>query len=941
VGGRRVGGARAGAGAGTTVTGAGAASAASSSWPLALPRRPRRRAPFEQPQSLSSCRPLRASRGGGGGSLLTAARPAAATAAPAATAKAPSPLAPVPALFGPPAGRGAAAAPGPPVDTVILLWFKHDLRTDDHPGLLAVERALRDAAAATAAATKSAKTVGGRRVAAVVPVFALDPSLFAHLALTPDGCGALSASLARLRAGLRAMGGDLVVRWAPDGAAAALGEAAAAACAAVALEAAGRAGSSSSPPPPRGLEVVVVAEREVEHAWIAEQERAAAAVRRAAATATAASAAAAHAVRLRWVEWTAPVWPESAFSPYFRDWRRGRGAPHLPLPAADLVGLVPPLPEALLRLGEGDVPSEAAIAEALVARLLAGGGEVAAAADAGAAPAAGAEAVREIMRAAQAAAAGEGPGADAARRLLSALSPALSSSSDPGEDPLALALAAYLDAGGPTSSSDAAAEAAATTGPLRRALAAFFPPAIAALETPAARGASYAALFGRWAQLGAVSPRAVHALACDWERRRWGGNLSVAALARRLGAPSPAAGAALVASELSDFHAQLAAREAALAGEPVRASTPSALALSMASCGEEEESSPGGCGGGGGPSWSLASADGGAAGAFSPSASFSPAAPPPPPSAWPAGEPQVRSWRWRGALTDYVVALPPVGVPAALAADGSSAPPVVLVHGFGAMSQQAAANARGLAAKGFVVFAPTLPGFGRSEKAALAYSQESWRDFLRDFISRVVGRPAVVAGNSIGGFICASLAADFPTLVRGLVLINSAGPIDAAFSAEAHARAVDEKARKGPPPEPVVRAAVAVLMAYLERSVPGQLKWLYPADPAPARGWLADEIQRAAADARAADVFGAVFYLPPPRALNFLVADMYRGPCLVLQGAADPLNDARGRAAQLGALCPANVDVAVMEGRGHCPHHEDSALANAEMEAWMRRRVLC
>ncbi len=65
------------------------------------------------------------------------------------------------------------------------------------------------------------------------------------------------------------------------------------------------------------------------------------------------------------------------------------------------------------------------------------------------------------------------------------------------------------------------------------------------------------------------------------------------------------------------------------------------------------------------------------------------------------------------------------------------------------------------------VYAPTFPGYGRSEKQSLAYSQELWRDFLRDFVLEVVQRPVIVAGNSIGGFISASLAADYPSLVKG------------------------------------------------------------------------------------------------------------------------------------------------------------------------------
>ena len=66
------------------------------------------------------------------------------------------------------------------------------------------------------------------------------------------------------------------------------------------------------------------------------------------------------------------------------------------------------------------------------------------------------------------------------------------------------------------------------------------------------------------------------------------------------------------------------------------------------------------------------------------------------------------------------------------------------------------------------VYAPTFPGYGRSEKQSLAYSQELWRDFLRDFVLEVVQCPVVVAGNSIGGFISASLAADYPSLVKGM-----------------------------------------------------------------------------------------------------------------------------------------------------------------------------
>ena len=59
----------------------------------------------------------------------------------------------------------------------------------------------------------------------------------------------------------------------------------------------------------------------------------------------------------------------------------------------------------------------------------------------------------------------------------------------------------------------------------------------------------------------------------------------------------------------------------------------------------------------------------------------------------------------------------------------------------------------------------------------LCLPQDLWRDFLADFVLQVARRPVVVAGNSIGGFISASMAADYPGLVDGLILINSAGQI--------------------------------------------------------------------------------------------------------------------------------------------------------------------
>lgn len=277
-------------------------------------------------------------------------------------------------------------------------------------------------------------------------------------------------------------------------------------------------------------------------------------------------------------------------------------------------------------------------------------------------------------------------------------------------------------------------------------------------------------------------------------------------------------------------------------------------------------------------------------------------------------------------MTDYCVSEP--------STTSTSGTAILLVHGFGAFGAQWRDNLEPLAkASGLPVFAPTFPGFGRSEKVAVPYSQNMWTEFLRDFVLQVVRQPVVIVGNSIGGFISTSLAGDYPDLCRGLVLVNSAGPIDPTFNLQSLNQS------RTPPPKLVVDSVSQALFWYLERTIPGTLKWLYPTTPQRADIWLAEEIYRAACDARAVDVFKAVFYLPPPRALNYLINECWRGPTLVLQGALDPLNDSKKRAQQLEDLCPEHVTKVLLQA-GHCPHDEVPQEFNGRLLEWMEVKLL-
>ncbi|KAL4435621.1 hypothetical protein ABPG77_002584 [Micractinium sp. CCAP 211/92] len=283
-------------------------------------------------------------------------------------------------------------------------------------------------------------------------------------------------------------------------------------------------------------------------------------------------------------------------------------------------------------------------------------------------------------------------------------------------------------------------------------------------------------------------------------------------------------------------------------------------------------------------------------------------------------------WRWRGLLTDYLAAEAPAG-----AADPTR-PAILLCHGFGAFGEHYRANVAALAAQGYDVYAPTLPGYGRAEKPVLPYGQDLWRDFLADFALQVVRRPVVLAGNSIGGFISASVAADYPGLVAGLVLLNSAGRL-----VEGYAPPAEPPAARPPPPF-VVDAVSQGLFAFLEGDVERQLQRVYPVRPERADSWLGGEIARAARDPGALGVFRSVFYLPPPRALNYLVADKFGGPALVLQGIKDPLNNAKLRAQELRRFCP-NVEVVELDA-GHCPHDEVPELVNSHLLRFIADTVM-
>lgn len=98
-------------------------------------------------------------------------------------------------------------------------------------------------------------------------------------------------------------------------------------------------------------------------------------------------------------------------------------------------------------------------------------------------------------------------------------------------------------------------------------------------------------------------------------------------------------------------------------------------------------------------------------------------------------------------------------------------PPVVLLHGTGGMHLSWPPEARRL--MGCHVFALDLPGHGRSEQQSGLQHIDAYVQAVRSWIASLDLPAVTLVGHSMGGAVAMSLAAKFPELVSGLVLVST------------------------------------------------------------------------------------------------------------------------------------------------------------------------
>ncbi len=278
-------------------------------------------------------------------------------------------------------------------------------------------------------------------------------------------------------------------------------------------------------------------------------------------------------------------------------------------------------------------------------------------------------------------------------------------------------------------------------------------------------------------------------------------------------------------------------------------------------------------------------------------------------------------WEWRGQQIYYVKA-----------GRRGDRPPLLLIHGFGASTDHWRKNVVGLSDE-FEVWAIDLLGFGRSAKPDWQYSGDLWRDQLHDFVTEVMGQPAVLVGNSLGGYAALCVASQRPGSAAGLVLVNSAGPF------------TDLKATP-PKPDPIREVMGSIVRSLFQQDWASYLLFQYVRqkflirrtlekvylDQSAVTDRLVEEIYQPSCDPGAPKVFASVFRTPQGERVDVLLSQL-TCPLLMLWGEADPWVNARDRGAKFRDYYPQLTEYYLQAG--HCPHDEVPDQVNGLLRSWV------
>lgn len=259
--------------------------------------------------------------------------------------------------------------------------------------------------------------------------------------------------------------------------------------------------------------------------------------------------------------------------------------------------------------------------------------------------------------------------------------------------------------------------------------------------------------------------------------------------------------------------------------------------------------------------------------------------------------------------------------------------PLLLIHGFGASTDHWRKNIEVLAGT-YEVWAIDLLGFGRSAKPRLNYSGHLWQSQIHAFVQQKIGRAAVLAGNSLGGYAALCVAANHPESCDGLILLNSAG----AFT--------DTSPLGNQQLNPLQIAFRQLAQAFFRQSWGSRLIFEFVRQKSQIRKTLkkvylnqdqvterlVEEIYRPSTDPGAAQVFAAIFANPQGEKVDQLLAKI-SVPIYCIWGKQDPWINAQARSVKFREYAQNLAEIFIEAG--HCPHDDAPELVNQAIAVWL------
>lgn len=279
----------------------------------------------------------------------------------------------------------------------------------------------------------------------------------------------------------------------------------------------------------------------------------------------------------------------------------------------------------------------------------------------------------------------------------------------------------------------------------------------------------------------------------------------------------------------------------------------------------------------------------------------------------------VLEWVWRG----YTIRYTQMG-------EGA---PLVLVHGFGASLGHWRHNIPVLAGAGYRVFALDLLGFGRSDKPAIAYSLDVWRELLGAFWQEHIQEPTVFVGNSIGALVCLMVLAEAPEQARAGILLNCAGGLNhRPEELKWPLRMV-----MGAFTQAVTSPVIGSLLFNWVRQRFNIRRTLYQVyrNRAAVTDELVELLHGPACDPGAQQVFASILSAPAGPSPASLLPRVTQ-PLLVLWGEDDPWTPVTGGKVFEEADTETIEFLAIPE-TGHCPHDERPEVVNTLILDWLGR----